>query len=1798
MEQYFRTRASVDDDPDLAQNRRANDARLKSRFEHIFEKYGKDFEGVGDEIDLETGSIVVNNGHLARMRHEVDPGQGASSQVLRVMQGSLQDEVGVHGDGFVIEDSTEELDDTEELVATTTTSGDSDSEAADEEDAEGTQTAGAAVSDELSSDFFPTRDATPEKSRRSAQTWFETKSAGKRRLNSDQVAAQTRTTSHREFPEDQLTDLPFLEESVKSVQALPGQSGFVDPDAIQALGQSIAKQLARYMNVGSRKSKRISPERTTSRDSRWEFPTLPGDNIDRTPSPPLPRSASAALFTASPGREASIWAPQRQRRKRKPRLQSRLIHDTTVADGDGDDDDDVDPLQSDPPTQTEPGNHDEPEDAIPTDCYNCGTTNSRAWRTGPDGRLCDSCGAYFRKYGLLKAVEDPSSTPAPRPRLRSLTAERRLPAHGKGDVFAIPSTDAAEATAGYAANTARRISADGRKGRFTLEEEECIIRLHEIDGIAWDHIGFLISHRTAYAVHSHYQKSLKGADCEARQRLLHKSVPVRTFGISAVAMSQAPDSSEQDDQQSGGIEAFTTSENETMSQLREQEGMTWAEIAGYLPGRTSHELQAHYNEHLAKGTLPSPIPDLIDPALVDSNIQPAFDNGSSSAAHKEANPAKVSNCIPYTTEEDALLLKTRDDQAMSFAQMTGYLIDRTEENIVDRYLELKARQNGGDTAEHASSIDTLDPTVSAVTDAPIPARSALDLDGRTRMLPPPRPSRASSRRKSASSSILTASGQRHDEESMGRAESQSSISPHTPSLQALPVNAPPKNLQVGPSAWAATQPTSKGPLPFQPARKGLAPLRAKSSSRGLYDPFISRTKPPGILTPPSSNATTSQRDTYESEPSSVQRAHSEFTEPLSSSHTTGRKTQSRAVPDTASKTGLVDQSPIPTPVFTPTQDRFITRAREKRSLSWEAIAKALPGDIPHTASAVMHRYYDFLLGRTLPARPHESQETQVGETSERCFTEEESKQVAEYKNAGMSWADMANNIPGRTSVSIQMHYNDTVVKGAHDQSASVHSHHSNTLLHQALRNLARRKSDVVGVGSRLKDGLREIPPPSASSDHSTRASRQPLDTDMRFHGDLSQAGTVHQHEQQFSRHVAEEDKEHASTDQEDEDAILIDNDERDAEPTSPVGRRERTGKLAGAREKTTATLSRRRSSHVATGLNTPQSSTQQGVSNQSSDSSMTGRGSRKRRAKPRPEVVIQVSERDGQNGNAHSNDEPFMNDMEAFVGQVTANTSGDAETHDVDIVRRPRISKKVMTPTGIKRKRTRGRSSRLSKAVVEDSDSDSPSNQLQVEAAGNLSHAAPIATSLIKRGPGRPRKCSLVSSVVPQSTNTLDSSGRPQRKTRRRTLDMNTTVKDAEHTTGGDDDNLTRTIPDSDNEVSDTADQSLACTDCHDALEPTTAAPDLVERADLAYESSNHSGEYERPELDWKEVIYTMLRARPGKELRGREVVAWVRENHPFYRHTGETWVYHVHNAMKRDEGLQRADPDDRLSGYIFKESDIQRATAERESGEDGTNEQPINVELAEDSPTPASPVPQLADASANDQITADEPAEKQSTPSSPASQLAGISANDQITIDGPAENLPTPASPASQLANVSVDDQATNDEPAEGPLTLASPSPLGDTTANDQAEENMPTTAPSPPRLADTSANATEIKGTSSDPLIRQGSGPEGKFANFYARRSQKHSNDEQHSEPRAKHPRYSDTALVKRMSTVTTPSRGGQGRLSLLSRSATAKRFEPLPEPGLKATPGTSAVPSGRRFVIATDVSMDDGDEQDELS
>ncbi|KAK0362906.1 hypothetical protein LTR02_004932 [Friedmanniomyces endolithicus] len=91
------TLIECDDATGLFQHERhENDQRLRICFEQIFDKYARDFTDVGDEIDIETGEIVVNNGHLENMQHEVDPGDCQSLQFVKDFAEELEheDEIG------------------------------------------------------------------------------------------------------------------------------------------------------------------------------------------------------------------------------------------------------------------------------------------------------------------------------------------------------------------------------------------------------------------------------------------------------------------------------------------------------------------------------------------------------------------------------------------------------------------------------------------------------------------------------------------------------------------------------------------------------------------------------------------------------------------------------------------------------------------------------------------------------------------------------------------------------------------------------------------------------------------------------------------------------------------------------------------------------------------------------------------------------------------------------------------------------------------------------------------------------------------------------------------------------------------------------------------------------------------------------------------------------------------------------------------------------------------------------------------------------------------------------------------------------------------------------------------------------------------------------------------------------------------------------------------------------------------------------------------------------------------------
>jgi hypothetical protein len=64
---------------DFTQRRYLVNKRIVDAMNEISEKYSGNFDGIADEIDIETGDIAVDNGHIENMRHEQDIGRAPAS---------------------------------------------------------------------------------------------------------------------------------------------------------------------------------------------------------------------------------------------------------------------------------------------------------------------------------------------------------------------------------------------------------------------------------------------------------------------------------------------------------------------------------------------------------------------------------------------------------------------------------------------------------------------------------------------------------------------------------------------------------------------------------------------------------------------------------------------------------------------------------------------------------------------------------------------------------------------------------------------------------------------------------------------------------------------------------------------------------------------------------------------------------------------------------------------------------------------------------------------------------------------------------------------------------------------------------------------------------------------------------------------------------------------------------------------------------------------------------------------------------------------------------------------------------------------------------------------------------------------------------------------------------------------------------------------------------------------------------------------------------------------------------------
>ena len=671
-------------DPELGHDRKQEKSKLRGRFEQIFEKYERDFEGIGDEIDLKTGTIVVDNGHLKNMQHEVDIGDSASGEFTQASTENLETEDSSGETGS--DDEDEEFDDRDSTPAETS-NGDFSAPH---------QTEDSMTS--LSEENDSTQKLDPRLREPNAQ--LDAQSLPRkilvdpRRSREESVAASSGSNA---APDNIFDQLPTLRDSMLDVQSKYKNGQGMDQDAIQALGMSIANQLATFVSGGKKKSLKRKHE-ASSVDPAWSHPELPG-LAERPQAKRRPRSRSLSPWPEppkkSPGQQ-SIWAPlKRPKARKKQQLGYLLVQAAHQAVDDSlsvtADNEDAQHLQE------------RNQNDGARKCYHCQTSNSFVWRNGQDGVLCNACGMYHYRYGLLRPLEPLSET----------------------EVESDSDVDTQGDRPPHSAKTS------ARSIRFALEEDAQLIKLKEIDCVSWERIASHFPGRTAYAVQCRYSKKLLRQKHEARYTLVNQGhrFEENANGVPSFA-ARSKDFAEEEDElllklrDEDGLDdwevvarsflgrsaqilerrfhelekhcrdgkpkrkakrvldpttrmfyRYSAEEDELIVKLREVDKLSWSALAQRFPGRNVIALQKRYVREQAKKKQKQ----------TETNGAEAPVGEASTMIDSSGVGSGSLKGVRYTAEEDSLLIQLRDVQQLSWGEIAEKIPGKTLESLSNRY---------------------------------------------------------------------------------------------------------------------------------------------------------------------------------------------------------------------------------------------------------------------------------------------------------------------------------------------------------------------------------------------------------------------------------------------------------------------------------------------------------------------------------------------------------------------------------------------------------------------------------------------------------------------------------------------------------------------------------------------------------------------------------------------------------------------------------------------------------------------------------------------------------------------------------------------------------------------------------------------------------------------------------------------------------------------------------------------------------------------------------------------------------
>lgn len=650
----------------LELERNKNDQKLKARFEYIFRKYERDFTGVGDEIEIASGEIVVNNGHLQHMRHEVDPGKSASSRFVRTFQEKLEHEDEEDSDVTREEGGSSEDNDDED---------EGEDEDGDDEDGDGdsivrqartpSATLKATKNDMFSQDLRRALEPLGHMARPAPRLAHLLVGEGTSELplefideQSNREDASMDSVSGTATPSNTAPQSQDMHSLMLGITKKASRS-VDEPDAIQALGASIANQLAQLMAGASKQRKRKKPHATLERramDSAWNYPEstrLEKHERGRTSSPEVPQLPTSPSL-GSPGME-SIWAPEASVRLGKRRRLGTSDVQARPTPAKVDIDHQV-PLSS--------SNRSLKEDV--RRCWNCSLLNTRTWHTGPHGQdLCDSCGKYFRYNRCMKPFDSP--TPP------TEGQDQGEAGNGHGNGHEIEDLAGDEAEVAVAEKESRRSLSENAKqrqrqwrvGKRTLPSLVDIEGGQKLQGDQDDKVSTdsTTRHLSGHDTDGHPQRTRQDATPYSEPEETHIAEEIDNKASYYPANTSRTMASLFADTKKM-YTRYTPEEDAQIIMLKEIGKLSWEAISGHM-GRSAFSLQRRYCLHLGQ-------PDCAGRRILATQEQQGL-------------VSSTMNDVTWDNGQDEVLLNLRKDENLGWDEIAALMPGRSSKIVEQRY---------------------------------------------------------------------------------------------------------------------------------------------------------------------------------------------------------------------------------------------------------------------------------------------------------------------------------------------------------------------------------------------------------------------------------------------------------------------------------------------------------------------------------------------------------------------------------------------------------------------------------------------------------------------------------------------------------------------------------------------------------------------------------------------------------------------------------------------------------------------------------------------------------------------------------------------------------------------------------------------------------------------------------------------------------------------------------------------------------------------------------------------------------